>query len=84
MGDKGKSRWLRNYKTFIRLYRGRHDIIAEQNEEGEYQVVPGEGLTFERFHDLLASPSRVVMVTLLICSFLTSNLVFLIYSAYSS
>jgi len=51
MGDKGKSRWLRNYKTFIRLYRGRHDIIAEQNEEGGYQVVPGEGLTFERFLD---------------------------------
>jgi hypothetical protein len=49
MDDKEKSRWLRNYQTFIRLYRGRHDIIAEQNEEGEYRAVPGEGLTFERF-----------------------------------
>jgi hypothetical protein len=51
MDDKEKTRWRRNYQTFIRLYRGRHDIIAEQNEEGEYQAVPGEGLTFERFLD---------------------------------
>ena len=51
MDDREKARWLRNYETFARLYRGRHDIIAEQNEEGEYQAIPGEGLTFERFLD---------------------------------
>jgi hypothetical protein len=51
MDDREKARWHRNYETFVRLYRGRHDIIAEQNEEGEYQAVPGEGLTFERFLD---------------------------------
>jgi hypothetical protein len=51
MDHRERARWRRSYETFVRFYRGRHDIIAEQNEEGEYQDVPGEGLTFERFLD---------------------------------
>ncbi len=44
-------RWQDRYKSFIRLYRGRDDVIAEQGEDGRYSSVEGEGLTFERFLD---------------------------------
>lgn len=40
--------WLRHYETFIRLYKGRDDVIAEQRD-GEYFPVEGSGFTFERF-----------------------------------
>ena len=43
--------WQNWYKSFIRLYRGRDDVIAEQKEGGEYFPIEGEGLTFERFLD---------------------------------
>ena len=39
------------YKSFIRLYKGRSDVIAEQKEGGEYISIEGEGLTFDRFLD---------------------------------
>lgn len=41
--------WQNWYKSFIRLYKGRDDVIAEQREDGEYIPIEGEGLTFERF-----------------------------------
>ena len=44
-------RWQNWYKSFIRLYKGRNDVIAEQNEGGEYISIGGEGLSFERFLD---------------------------------
>jgi len=39
------------YKSFIRLYKGRSDVIAEQKEGGEYISIEGAGLTFDRFLD---------------------------------
>lgn len=44
-------RWQNWYESFIRLYRGRDDVIAEQKEGGEYISIEGKGLTFERFLD---------------------------------
>lgn len=44
-------RWQNWYKSFIRLYKGRNDVIAEQNGGGEYISIEGEGLSFERFLD---------------------------------
>jgi hypothetical protein len=43
--------WQNRYRTFIRLYRGREDVVAEQGEDGRYRDIEGEGLTFERFLD---------------------------------
>jgi hypothetical protein len=43
--------WQSWYKSFTRLYKGRDDVIAEQNEDGEYVTIEGKGLTFERFLD---------------------------------
>jgi hypothetical protein len=42
--------WQKRYETFIRLYRGRDDIIAEL-KNGKYVAVAGAGLTFDRFMD---------------------------------
>ncbi len=44
-------RWQDWYKSFIRLYQGRNDVIAEQKEDGQYIPLQGEGLTLERFLD---------------------------------
>ncbi|MFB3887300.1 MAG: hypothetical protein ACE144_18930 [Thermodesulfobacteriota bacterium] len=43
--------WQSRYKKFIRLYKGREDVIAEQGGDGQYQDIAGQGLTFERFLD---------------------------------
>lgn len=43
--------WRSRYEAFIRLYRGRRDVIAHQKEDGRYLPVEGEGLTLERFID---------------------------------
>ncbi|MDI7261279.1 MAG: hypothetical protein QME90_15350 [Thermodesulfobacteriota bacterium] len=43
--------WRNRYEAFVRLYRGRGDIIAEQKEDGPYIPIEGEGFTFERFLD---------------------------------
>ena len=43
--------WQNWYDSFIRLYRGRDDVIAAQTEVGEYISIEGEGLTLERFLD---------------------------------
>ncbi len=48
--DEDGELWQKRYKTFVRLYRGRDDIIAEQ-KDGKYLPVEGAGLTFERFLD---------------------------------
>ncbi len=42
--------WQKRYETFIRLYRGRDDMIAEL-KNGKYVAVEGAGLTFDRFMD---------------------------------
>lgn len=42
--------WQSRYASFVRLFRGREDVIAERRN-GEYVPVPGAGLTFERFCD---------------------------------
>jgi hypothetical protein len=47
--DKEGERWHRRYDTFVRLYRGRDDVIAEQQKDGSYLPVEGAGLTLERF-----------------------------------
>jgi hypothetical protein len=47
--DKEAERWHRRYDTFVRLYRGRDDVIAERQEDGSYLPVEGAGLTLERF-----------------------------------
>jgi hypothetical protein len=43
--------WQNGYKSFIRLYKGRDDVIAEQKEDGQYISLKGKGLTLERFLD---------------------------------
>ncbi len=43
--------WRTRYEAFVRLYRGRSDIIAQQKEDGHYLPIEGEGFTFERFID---------------------------------
>lgn len=43
-------RWRENYAFFVRLYKGRQDVIAERRD-GEYVELKGSGLTFERFID---------------------------------
>ena len=42
--------WRRRYEAFVRLYKGRDDVIAER-QNGEYVALQGAGLTFERFLD---------------------------------
>lgn len=42
--------WRARYESFVRLYKGRNDVIAERCG-AEYVAVQGEGLTFERFLD---------------------------------
>jgi hypothetical protein len=42
--------WRRRYAAFVRLYKGRDDVIAER-QNGEYVALKGAGLTFERFRD---------------------------------
>jgi hypothetical protein len=42
--------WRSRYESFVRLYKGRNDVIAERRGE-EYVAVHGAGLTFERFLD---------------------------------
>ncbi len=42
--------WRKRYETFVRLYPGRDDVVAERRD-GRYVAVPGAGLTFERFVD---------------------------------
>jgi hypothetical protein len=46
--DREDGLWRRRYETFIRLYKGRDDVIAER-QNGEYVALEGAGLTFERF-----------------------------------
>ncbi|MFC1958586.1 hypothetical protein ACFLV6_01535 [Chloroflexota bacterium] len=57
--DKGKSNellkseealWRHRYEAFVRLYKGRNDVIAEWRDT-KYFTVQGAGLTFERFFD---------------------------------
>ena len=43
--------WQGRYTAFRRLYRGRHDVIAERGDDGKYVDLVGNGLTFERFVD---------------------------------
>ena len=43
--------WQKRYEAFVRLYRGRDDVIAERQSDGGYLPVEGAGLTFERFLD---------------------------------
>ena len=43
--------WIKHYEMFTRLYRGREDIIALQQDDGQYVDLKGEGLTFPRFLD---------------------------------
>ncbi len=40
--------WLARYRSFTRLYHGRHDIVA-QRRDGRYVDVAGQGLTLDRF-----------------------------------
>lgn len=42
--------WQRRHTHFIRLYKGRDDVIAEMSN-GKYVAVAGAGLTFDRFMD---------------------------------
>jgi len=53
MGREGQEEAInrRNYETFIALYRGREDVIAELRD-GKYHPLLGMGgLTFERFQE---------------------------------
>ncbi len=45
-----EEQWRKNYASFVRLYKGREDVIAERRD-GEYVALEGNGLTFERFID---------------------------------
>lgn len=42
--------WRKRYLTFVRLYKGREDVIAERRD-GQYVPVMGTGLTLEKFLD---------------------------------
>ncbi len=42
--------WRHRYEAFVRLYKGRNDLIAEWRDT-EYSTVHGAGLTFKRFLD---------------------------------
>lgn len=42
--------WRHRYEAFVRLYKGRNDVIAEWRDT-EYFTLQGAGLTFERFFD---------------------------------
>jgi hypothetical protein len=46
--DGKEGLWRRRYQSFVRLYKGRDDVIAERLN-GEYVALEGAGLTFERF-----------------------------------
>src|SRR5512142_3061591 len=50
LSNSDEELWRRRYRSFMRLYKGREDVIAERRA-GEYVPVPGAGLTFERFHE---------------------------------
>ena len=43
----------KHYETFVRLYKGRDDVIAEQQGEEGYTLVEGQGLSLESFIDHL-------------------------------
>ncbi len=47
-----ENNWRRRYESFVRLYKGRDDVIAERRG-AEYVPVHGAGLTFERFMEHL-------------------------------
>ncbi len=42
--------WRQRYQAFIRLYKGRDDVVAEARDN-KYFSIQGAGLTFERFLD---------------------------------
>lgn len=48
LSEVSDSLWRRRYAAFVRLYKGRDDVIAEQRD-GQYLPAAGAGLTFERF-----------------------------------
>jgi hypothetical protein len=50
LANPDEEMWRNRYQAFVRLYKGREDVIAERRG-GEYVAVPGGGLTFERFLD---------------------------------
>ncbi|MBI4283629.1 MAG: hypothetical protein HY663_04080 [Chloroflexi bacterium] len=50
LSKSAETLWRHRYEAFVRLFKGRDDVIAEW-QGTKYVPVPGAGLTFERFFD---------------------------------